>query len=239
MSNLHGYIHISVFLHIFVAIEDKSYCKRACLCCLLLILALLLLLLLGVLSLFIQYLWQPLYSAETDSHPLPVLQRQWETVVLDELNETIVQEVVVQELVYGTDSPHVIDIYLVDSGCDSVATNVTSYSHSGNKDRFVLNVSHYLIHGSEIKYSICASSNFSKPHHIQVNIIEGLQQDRDFNTNGDYNNKNVHFWTVGLGGNGKGHCIENAQPNLTAHKAEMSHSRKRIHFCTHLKGCCT
>jgi len=53
-------------------------------------------------------------------------------VVLDELNKTIVQEVVVQELVYGTDSPHVIDIF---TGCGSVGTNVTSYSHSGNKDQ--------------------------------------------------------------------------------------------------------
>ena len=127
-------------------------------------------------------------------------------MVLNELNETIVQKVVVQELVYGTDSPHVIDIYLVDSGCDSVATNVTSYSHSGNKDQFVLNVSHYLMPTSEIKYNICASSNFSKPDRIQVYIVEGLQQDRDFNPNGDYNNKHVHFWTVGVGGNGKAHC---------------------------------
>lgn len=192
--------------YLCVATGNKFQCKRACLCCLLLLLALLFLLALGVLSLFSQYLWQPLYSAEANSHPWPTLQRQGETVVLSEMKEIIVKEVVVQELVYGTDSPHDIDLFMVDSGCNSIATYITSYNYSGSRDQFVLNVSRYLMPRSEIKYNICASSNFSKPDHIQVYIIEGLQQDRDFNPNGDYNDKKVYFKTVGVGANGKTRC---------------------------------
>lgn len=123
------------------------------------------------------------------------------------MKETIVQEVTVQELVYGSDSPHIIDVLLVQSACNGLAKNSTHYNFSGNRNQFKSNVSYYMMPGSEIKYNICAFSNYSKADIIQVYIIEGLQQDREFNPDNDYyHDKKVKHWPVEIGKKGKTKC---------------------------------
>lgn len=99
------------------------------------------------------------------------------------------------------ESPHVIDVYLVNSDCYDLP--ITSTSQTTESSNFT-NVTYYLMPGSQIHYNICATSNFSVTERIHLVILDNLEESRTFNPATD--ESFAYFKNIHVGRNGKTKC---------------------------------
>jgi len=99
------------------------------------------------------------------------------------------------------DSPHVIDVYLVNSDCYHLP--ITSTSQTTESSNFT-NVTYYLMPESRIHYNICATSNFSFTERIHLIILDNLEESRHFNPATD--ESFAYFKSIHVGRNGKTKC---------------------------------
>ena len=155
-----------------------------------------------LICMFAVFLWQPLCHIAA-TNPIKVLQKQGHTVVLSEVQQLLIQDVTIGEQAMwpGVESSHTIDIFMVKSGCNSLANGVRYHNYSGGKEDF-RNVSFYLMHQSVVQYNISASSNSSSnADPIYVYIIPGLKRNRNFKPDDD-DNDDFQVKRVKVGTNG-------------------------------------
>ena len=172
---------------------DSRYCRKCCLALLIIFTVITVAMILG-LGLGV---WQRLASSRNTD----VLVREGDTIILSQVSAFYDQLVSTMEVAMVEESPHVIDVYLVNSDCSSLP--VTSTNQTNESSNFT-NTIHYLMPRSLIHYNICATSNFSFTERIHLVILDSLQESRTFNPETD--ESFAYFKNVHVGRNGKTNC---------------------------------
>ena len=114
-------------------------------------------------------MWWRLASPPSTS----MLVREGDTIILSQVSTFFEQLVSTIEVAMIGESPHVIDVYLVNSDCHHLP--ITSTNHTTESSNFT-NVTYYLMPGSRIHYNICATSNFSVTERIHLVILDNLEE---------------------------------------------------------------
>jgi len=134
-------------------------------------------------------------------HSTSMLVREGDTIILSQVSTFFDQLVSTMEVARIGESPHVIDVYLVNSDCYDLPINSTNQTTESSN---FINVTYYLMPGSRIHYNICATSNFSVTEQIHLVILDNLEESRTFNPTTDQSY--AYFKNIHVGRNGKTEC---------------------------------
>ena len=104
------------------------------------------------------------------------------TVILAQVDHFFTKSLIVtQDTGFPGDSDHEIDLYLLNRGCSDLPINEIRYTIY-HYDIYAINKTIlYLLPGSFITYSICASTNHTKkPDRLELLVLDNLEEAQSF-----------------------------------------------------------
>ena len=151
------------------------------------------------------YVWSPI----SNTFGYELQQREHNVPVLGQFSAFLTQRIYVQQRVLHNDSPHRIYVFMTRDNCHNLATNMTKLHYDEMSSQNSINPV-YMLEGSNISGTICATANQSGNYRVEVYILKGVHEYLYFDPQ-----TYILYKSIPVGTNGKKKCTSDIIFHIT------------------------